>query len=93
MLYLGLGATPIRNILKSRRLNFLHYILHEDKKSLIYTFLKAQLSEPTKQDWGETILKDIDEFEMNLSLDEIERMTKPKFQSLVKKKEKINTLK
>ena len=41
MLYLELGVSPIRSIIKSRRLNFLHYILHEDKQSLIYSFLQA----------------------------------------------------
>ena len=39
MLYLELGVSPIRSILRSRRLNFLHYILNEETDSLIYTFL------------------------------------------------------
>ena len=93
MLYLELGSSPIRNIIKSRRLNFLHYILHEDKTSLIYNFLQAQLSEPTRQDWGESVQKDIEDFELNLTLNQIEKMYQPKFHNLVKKKEQIHTLK
>ena len=50
MLYLELGVSPIRNIIKSRRLNFLHYILHEEKESLLYKFLQAQFNELTKND-------------------------------------------
>ena len=83
MLYLELGSSPIRNIIKSRRLNFLHYILHEDKTSLIYNFLQAQLSEPTRQDWGESVQKDIEDFELNLTLNQIEKMSHPEFQNLV----------
>ena len=93
MLYLELGVTPIRNIIRSRRLNFLHYILHEEKESLIYKFLKAQLSEPTSKDWGQTVLQDIEEFDMNLSLDDIEKMSEFTFQNLVKKKGEANTMK
>ena len=59
MLYLELGVTPIRNIIRNRRLNFLQYILHEEKDSLMYSFLKAQLDQPTRNDWGQTVLKDI----------------------------------
>ena len=55
MLYLELGCVPIREIVRSRRLNFLHYILNQEKTSLIYKFLKAQLKNPTKKDWGTQI--------------------------------------
>ena len=35
MLYLETGSRPIRFIIMSRRLMFLHYILNEDNKSLV----------------------------------------------------------
>ena len=35
MLYLELGVVPIRFIIKERRLNFLWYLLNEDKESLV----------------------------------------------------------
>jgi hypothetical protein len=93
MLYLELGVSPIRSIIKSRRINFLQYILKEDKSSLIYKFLKAQLNQPTKNDWGEVVLKDISEFDINLSLKDIENMSGITFKSLVEKKEKEYTIK
>ena len=40
MLYLELCASPIRNIIISRRLNFLHYILQKDDNSLIKQWKK-----------------------------------------------------
>ena len=92
MLYLELGVTPIRNILRSRRLNFLQYILQEEKDSLMFTFLMAQLEQPTRNDWGQNILKDIETVQLEMSLDEIEQMSTFQFHSLVKEKEKINTL-
>ena len=92
MLYLELGVSPIRSIIKSRRLNFLHYILHEDKQSLMYSFLQAQLDQPTRQDWGQTVLADIEEFGLSLTLNRIERMSQFTFQNLVKEKQKKYTL-
>ena len=42
---------------------------------------------------GEAVLKDISEFEINLSMGEIERMSELSFKSLIEKKEKEYTLK
>ena len=51
LLYLDLGLTPISFIIKSRKLMFLHHILHQDSESLLYIFFSAQRSNPTKGDW------------------------------------------
>ena len=59
----------------------------------MYNFLKTQLREPTTNDWGETVKRDIEEFEIDLTLEEIERMSESLLKTLVKKKEKINTIK
>ena len=55
MLYLELGVIPIRYIVMSRRLMFHHYILNEDKKSLINKFFKIQSRKPVKNDWSLTV--------------------------------------
>ena len=57
MLYLECGLLPIRFIIQSRRLNFLQYILKEEKSSLINQFLQAQLMSPTSGDWGSLVKK------------------------------------
>ena len=82
MLYLELGVLPIRYIIMMRRLNFLQYILYEDKNSLIHSFLKTQLSKPTSKDW--TVLKDIKTLNLNLTINDIEKMHKNTFKALVK---------
>ena len=87
MLYLEWGVSPIRSIQRSRRLNFLHYILNEETDSLMYTFLQAQLESPTRNDWGQTIHSDMEIFGIELSLDEIKEMSGESFKNLVRKKE------
>ena len=51
-LYLEMGCLPIRFIIKSRRIMFLHYILNQKQDSLIVKFFKAQLENPVG-DWSE----------------------------------------
>ena len=51
MLYLETGSWPIRFIIMSRRLMFLHYILNEDEKSLLKQVLNAQIADPVRNDW------------------------------------------
>ena len=55
MLYLEVGLLPIRFIILSRRLNFLHDILNENSESLIYRFFAAQRANPVKNDWSDTV--------------------------------------
>ena len=83
MMYLELNCLPIRYIIKCRRVNFLAYILREDKQSLIYRFLQAQLRKPSKNDWGQTVASDLEELEImtpildiaNIPLASYKRMT------------------
>ena len=76
MLYLELGILPIRFIIKMRRLNFLQYILHEEKKSLVHSFLKCQLSKPTHGDWGQACLATLESIEIDLEIGKIKEMKK-----------------
>ena len=51
IIYLDLGVCPARFIIKKYKLNLLHYILNQPEESLIKTFVKAQMSNPSKGDW------------------------------------------
>ena len=86
MLYLELGVMPLRYIIKSRRLNFLHYILNDNENSLIYQFLKIQLQNPTQKDWGSEVNKDIEELNMGIMIEDIKNMPKNSFKKMVKTK-------
>ena len=83
-LYLETGCVPIRFILKSRRLNFLHYILSDKEDSLLSNVFRAQCGNPVKGDWVHTIKKDLEELEINLSFEEIKANTKEQFKRVVK---------
>ena len=83
-LYLETGCVPIRFILKSRRLNFLHYILSDKEDSLLSNVFRAQCDNPVKGDWVNTIRKDLEELEINLSFEEIKTNTKEQFKRIVK---------
>ena len=86
MLYLELGVVPIRYLIKMRRLNFLQYILQEDRESLIHSFLQAQIDKPTKGDWFQSCLASLKELEIDLDLEEIRGMKITRFRNLVRRR-------
>ena len=83
-LYLESGNVPIRFLLKARRLNFLWYILNEDRGSLIRSFFDAQRENPSERDWIQTVKQDLNDLEITLSMEEISKMSKLEFKELVK---------
>ena len=92
MLYLELGILPIRYIIQMRRLNFLQYILYEEEDSLVHSFLKTQLDNPTAGDWGNSCLESMEALNMELDISDIKIMKKTTFNNLVKKKTCIKAL-
>ena len=91
--FLELGVIPIIYIIQERRLNFLWYILHEDEESLINMVLKSQLKNPVHGDWSKSCLKSLEDLEIDLSIEEIERMKEDNFRSMVRKKTEDSALK
>ena len=83
MLFLELGIIPVRFVIIQRRLSFLHYILNEDKKSLIYSFLQEQILNPSRGDWINTVKDNLEALEIDLELDEIEEISKEQFKTIV----------
>ena len=86
LLYTEAGATPIRFILMSRRLNFLWYILHEDEQSLIRRFFDAMATNPIKGDWASSVKDDIKQLNMDITIDDVYTMPKHVFKRLVRDK-------
>ena len=83
-LYLEAGHTPARYEAKRMRLLFLKYILNEKPESLINKFLHLQFEQPTRGDWASSCVQDLKELKIELSLKEIENMSKSKFNNLIK---------
>ena len=63
---------------------FLQYILKRDETELIHKFFKAQEAKPHKMDWCSTIKDDLNKFDLNLSFEDIQNMSKDKFKEMVK---------
>ena len=84
MLYLELGVIPIRFIIQSRRLNFFKYLLSQPSNTIVSQVLEAQLNHPSRNDWGQTILKDLKD--IGLDKTSVKEMSKTQFRKFVQNK-------
>ena len=85
-LYLESGCVRIRNILKARRLNFLHHLVKLDKEEMLFKFFKAQWDHPCPQDWTIQVKRDMKEIGFPTSLEFVKSKSKDVFKDLVKSK-------
>jgi len=86
MLYLLTGSTPIRFIVKRRRLVYLHHILNQKEEALIRSFFETQMETRKSKDWASQVLKDLKDFEIESSIPEIGAFKEENWKSLVKSK-------
>ena len=93
MFYLELGCLPFRQIIREKRLSFLHYILNEDSKSLIHKFFQAQLKTRSNKDWITSVIDDLKRLEIMFSFEEIRKMKKENFMMMVKNRIMTKTFK
>ena len=85
-LYLETGSMPIKYIIKSRRINYLHNILKKDDEELVKEIYYAQKESPVEGDFCKLVAADMDHVEMNMSENEISNIKKEAFKKIVKKK-------
>ena len=71
---------PARYEAKRMSLLFLKYILNKNPESLINKFLMLQFQNPTRGDWASSCVKDLEDLKIDLSLKDIENMSKNKIQ-------------
>lgn len=91
--FLELGCIPFREMIRERRMGFLHYILNEDKKSLINRFFEAQVKNGNKNDWCKTVSEDLKYLDMeHLDFEMIRRMKKTSFMKEIKQSIQKKTL-
>ena len=86
LLYLELGAIPVRFTLMSRRINYLWYLIHDEEGSLLKNFFEAQCEQPTRGDWVSTVKQDLAVLDIKTSFEEIANISKEAFKKLVKDK-------
>ena len=66
-LYLETGSLPLRYIVKSRRIMYLHNILKKNENELIRKIYETQKQNPTPGDFSELVRNDITEIGLNMS--------------------------
>ena len=86
--YLELGIYPIRYEIMKRKILFLQYILQQDKNSMIYKVLEATQENPVKNDFVATCERYLTHLQIDLTFEEISRMSQYQFKNMVKEKTK-----
>ena len=92
MLYLELGCVPLRQLIRKRRISFLHYIMNEEENSMMYRFLMTQMENRKPRDWISTVLEDLNDLNMSVNLEDIKQMKKSKLKETLNKVIKENAL-
>ena len=78
MLYLEFGCIPFGHLIMKRRILFFHYILNEDKSSILYRFLIAQMRSKKKTDWISQVQDDLEKLNLNKDMEIFKKMKKSK---------------
>ena len=84
--YLELGVYPVRYEIMKRKILFLHYILQQEKSSMIYKVLQATRDNPTKNDFVKTCESYLSQLKINMTFEELSQMSKWSVKKLVKDK-------
>ena len=85
-LYLESGCIRIRNIIKARRLNFLHHLANLNREEMEYKFFRCQWDHPSPNDWTEQVRADLAEVGLPVSLEFLTSKSEKMFKEIVKKK-------
>ena len=85
-LYLETGSLPIRFIISSRRLMYLHSILQKDSQELVKKVYEVQKKCVTPGDFIELVNEDKKLINLGMSEEEIKSTKKQKFKNIIKTK-------
>ena len=87
--YLELGIVPVRFEIMKRKIGFLQYILKQEKDSMVYQVLQATSEKSVKNDFVFRCKKYLEILKINLSFEEIAKMTKFSLNKLLKEKIRV----
>ena len=93
MLFLELGVVPFKEIVRKKRLIFLHYILQQKEDSLIAKVFESKVKNPKSRNWVTTVRKDLLELNLNMKFDDIKIMKKITYMNIIKRKIENKALK
>ena len=78
-LYLETKSIPIRFIISSKRILYLHNILQKDKDEMIFKIFAAQKEKPCKGDFVNLVKNDLENIGLEISEHEMIQIPKQKF--------------
>ena len=84
ILFLELGVLPLRDLIMQRRLNFLYYILTQRTNSIIFQIFETQNKYRSKTDWVTTVEDDLKYLGLNLTFENIQKLSKTKWKNMVR---------
>jgi hypothetical protein len=84
--YLELGVYPVRYEIMKRKILFLHYILQQEKSSMLFKVLQATRENPIKNDFVKTCESYLAKLNMDMTFEELSKMSKWSVKQLVKSK-------
>ena len=85
-LYLETGCTPLKYILKSRRLIYLKEIVSRPEEELLFRVYKSQKKAPQPGDWCELVKTDSEVLGINMTDEDIARMSAGSYKRYIKSK-------
>ena len=79
------GLLPVRFVCMKRRMMYLHHILSKPESEMIRKVYEVQKQIITKKDWYSLVNDNKKELDINLSEEQISKMSKDRFRSIVSK--------
>ena len=87
-LYSEMGTLPIRIIISTRRLLYWWHLMHVSKSEMIFKVYSAQKLSPVNGDWIQLLENDKKQFQLDITDQELSKISEQKFKNHVKKKAK-----
>ena len=84
--YLELGVYPVRYEIMKRKILFLHYLLQQDKHSMIYKVLESTRQNPLNNDFVKTCNKYLQQLDIHLTFEQLGCLSAWNVKKLVKEK-------
>ena len=83
MLYLETGCVPFREMIRKRRILFLHYIMNENPNSILRKFLMKQIETRKSKDWITQVMSDIKELRLEVDIESNKNIKKSNLKMMV----------
>ena len=87
-LYLETGCMSIGTIVKARRVNYLQYLVKLPKDEMLSKFFHCQWLDGKAHDWTEHVKNDLEDFNLPVDLDIIQKKSVLSWKNLVKREAK-----